>query len=344
MRKYIIPFLLLFLSTGLPASGTVISLQNHAPTRYVVVKGDTLWGIAGTFLKNPWQWPQIWQLNRQQIANPNLIYPGDVVVLTQKNGVPVLRLLRRQTLPTVTLFPKIYTAPSRLRAIPSIPPEKIEPFLTRSLIMANDALDKAPRIVATQDHRVILGTGDTAYVSGLGDSRQNHWQIYRPGKLLIDPVSHETLGREVIYLGTARLMRKGKLATIQITQSTQEINIGDRLVSAPEKSIPVFIPHAPKKAVSGEIIAASGGITEFGQDAIVIINRGKRDGIDNGTVLALYRRGNDFDVKTSTEGGVKLPPERYGLILVFRSFDKVAYALVTTITRPVHLHDLVKNP
>ncbi|HCA27352.1 MAG TPA: peptidoglycan-binding protein LysM [Betaproteobacteria bacterium] len=344
MRKLIIPFLLLFLSTCLPVSGADISLQSHAPARYTVVKGDTLWGIAGKFLKNPWQWPQIWQLNRQKIANPDLIYPGDVIVLTRENGVPVLRLLRGSALPTVTLSPKVYAEPSSFRAIPSIPPEIIEPFLTQPLVVANDALNKAPRIVAAQDHRVILGAGDIAYVSGLGDSQQNRWQIYRPGKMLVDPVSHESLGREAVYLGIARLVRKGKPATIQIVQSTQEINIGDRLVSAPEETVPVFIPHAPEKPVSGEIISAFGGITEFGQNAIVVINRGKRNGIDNGAVLALYRRGNDFDIKAETEGGVKLPLERYGLILVFRTFDKVAYALVTTITRPVHLYDLVKNP
>lgn len=340
MRKTIITAVLLPILFSAAALADTVRLQDGAPDRYTVVKGDTLWGISGRFLKDPWKWPQLWKMNRKEIRNPHRIYPGDVLVL-DRNG-PSLRLLRTER-PTVKLSPRVRTEAEQ-QAIPSISPADIGPFLSQPLVIEENGLDKAPRIVSTEEGRVILGAGNTAYVEGLTAEDGEDWQIYRPGNALVDPDTKEVLGYQAIYLGNAQVIRKGTPATIRITKSKEEINVGDRLVPAPPVSFPSYVPHSPEGQVKGRIIAALGGISEFGQNAIVAINKGSRDQIEVGHVLALYRAGETVKSESAPDGKLTLPEERYGLAFVFRTFDKVSYALVVRTTRPVKLNDLVQNP
>jgi len=340
MRKTIITAVLLPILFSATALADTVRLQDNAPNRYTVVKGDTLWGISGRFLKDPWKWPQLWKMNRKEIKNPHRIYPGDVLVL-DRNG-PSLRLVRTER-PTVKLSPKVRVEEDG-QAIPSISPADIGPFLSQPLVIEENGLDKAPRIVRTEESRVILGTGNIAYVEGIKVEDGDNWQVYRPGKALVDPETQEVLGYQAIYLGNALLTRDGEPATVRITKSVEEINIGDRLVQAPPVGFPSYVPHAPEGQVKGRIVAALGGIAEFGQNAIVAINKGSRDQMEVGHVLALYRAGETVKSELNSGGTLTLPDERYGLAFVFRTFDKVSYALVVRTNRPVQLHDYVKNP
>lgn len=344
MKKPILALILLFGLSSL-STATEITLQDHHPNRYIVVKGDTLWDIAGKFLKEPWRWPEIWKMNKPQIKNPHWIYPGDVIVLDMSSGSPELRLVKG--IETVKLSPRIRVEPAETSAIPSIPLAAIGPFLSKPLVIAEGELEKAPYIIGTEENRVILGAGNSAYVQSIAEGGALNWHIYRPGKALVDPDSHETLGYEAIYLGDASINRFGAPATIRITKSSQEINIGDRLVEMQEATTSAYVPHAPEKTILGRIVSAYGGVAEVGKGSIVTLNKGTRDGLEVGHVLALYRHGRNISPgvhdDTSPET-VKLPDERYGLVFVFRVFDKLSYALVMQSERPVHVLDDVRTP
>lgn len=344
MKKPILALILLFGLSSL-STATEIALQDQHPERYVVVKGDTLWGIAGKFLKEPWRWPEIWKMNKQQIKNPHWIYPGDMIVLDMSGGSPELRLVKG--LETVKLSPRVRAEPAETSAIPSIPLAAIGPFLSKPLVIAEGALEKAPYIIGTEENRVVLGAGNSAYVQSITEGRVLNWHIYRPGKALVDPDSNETLGYEAVYLGDARITRFGAPATVNITKSNQEINVGDRLVEMKEEVTSAYVPHAPEKTISGRIVSAYGGVAEVGKGSIVTLNKGGQDGLEIGHVLALYRHGRNIKPgahdDTSPET-VKLPDERYGLVFVFRVFEKLSYALVMQSERPVHVLDDVRTP
>lgn len=344
MKKPILALILLF---GLSSLSTAadIALQDNPPDHHVVVKGDTLWGIAGKFLKQPWRWPEIWKMNAQQIKNPHLIYPGDMIVLDTTSGTPALRIVKG--LETVKRSPNVRVESTEAGAISSIPPTAIEPFLSQPMIIAEGELEKAPYIIGTEENRVILGAGNSAYVQSVLAGGALHWHIYRPGKALIDPETEETLGFEAIYLGDAKITRFGEPATISITKSSQEINIGDRLVVAKERVSSAYAPHAPEKTIYGRILSAYGGIAEVGKGAIVSLNKGARDGLEIGHVLAIYRHGKNVapaEHDETSAKSIKLPDERNGLVFVFRVFDKLSYALVMQSEGPVHVLDDVRTP
>ncbi|MEO8145953.1 MAG: LysM domain-containing protein [Betaproteobacteria bacterium] len=319
-------------------------MKPDAPERYVVVPGDTLWSIAQRYTDSPWRWPELWNLNKDQIKNPHRIYPGNVIVLDRARGSLALA-------DTVKLSPKVRAESTAQAAIPSIPPAIIEPFLTRPLVIEADGLDNAPTIVATEESRVILETGNRAFVRGLGDSRETTWFVYRRGPALVDPDTKTTLGYEAIYLGTARVVRNGDPAVIQLTSVTQEVGVGDKLVAAGKPDVPTYAPRAPSANVKGRIISLYGRDTrvgEYGNQSVIAINLGKSQGIEVGNVVALYRPGAtvaDASRPTGTSAApLVLPNERYGIAFVFRVFDRVSYALVMTISKPVNKLDLVQNP
>ncbi len=325
-------------------------LQDNAPDRYVVVRGDTLWGIAAKFLKDPWRWPEVWKLNQDEIKNPHWIYPGDVIVLDRSGTQPELRITMGDT---VRLSPRVRAEDTSKEAVPSIPPRVIEPFLSRPLVIEPDGLDNAPRIIAAQADRVYLGSGDVAYVSGIKDAKVDSlWQIYRPGNPLVDPESQKTLGYEAVFLGDSKVTRAGDPATIQIFAAQQEIGKGDRLVAAGPLVLNNYAPHAPRTLIRGQIIATRGGLGETGPQNVVTLNKGRNDGLEPGHVLALLRLGRiAVDTTPSTKWfhadkveATKLPDERYGLVFVFRTFDRVSYALVMSATRPVQINDVVTTP
>ena len=340
-----------------------LQVKDTAPDRYVVQRGDTLWSIATKFLNDQWRWPEIWRMNQEQIRNPHNIFPGDVLVLDRSVSPPQLRIADAGAgagpgpgpglgvAGGEKLLPRIYTQPLSSEAIPAISPKSIEPFLTQPLLIEEGGLARAPRIIATEENRVNLGAGNVAYVSGFGGSDAPVWQIYRTGRPLVDPDNQRTLGFEAVFLGTAQVTRGGEPATVHIVNSKKEISAGDRLIPAPPPTIPQYVPHAPSSAVSGRIIGLYDALATSvgGRDSIISINRGTRHGLEVGHVLAVYRNVVVYDQRDYLKSrdrspAIQLPPERYGLAFVFRTFDSVSYALVMESSRPVQGGDIVQNP
>lgn len=348
---------------------TPIVIKPSAPDRYTVVRGDTLWGISERFTDSPWRWPELWDFNREQIKNPHLIYPGDIIVLdralgrlsiarTEVPAAPSERPTgeaapapRAETVEipagTFRLSPRVRAEPADREAIPSIPREAIEPFLTRPLVIEPDGLDKGPTIVATEEDRVMLSPGSVGYVRGIGESSEANWHVYRRGNALIDPETNKALGYEAVYLGDARITRPGEPATIQVTSVKQEMLRGDKLIPAPRIETISYVPRAPNTQVTGRVMSIYGGlgkVGEAGPGSIITINRGKSDGVEVGHVLALYRYGATVKDISRPGSVIKVPNERYGLVFVFRVFDRVSYALVMRISKPVRSLDAVQNP
>lgn len=380
MRKAIISLILLITPAAIASAAELSAMKDAAPDRYVVQKGDTLWSISGHYLKEPWRWPELWKMNQEQVKNPHLIYPGDVIVLDRSSGEARLQLVK---LETTRLAPKVRSEPSARSAVPSIPPSAIEPFLAKPLIVSADELDGAARIIAASEDRVTLGAGDRAFAVGITKDKGDQWQIFRRGNELIDPTSKESLGYEAIYLGEAQIQKHGEVATIGIVKSVQEVHRDDRLIPL-RKQTPVFayMPHPPKTPIKGQIISAYGNLQETGPLSIVTLSKGSKDGLNVGTVLAIERSqttlrynqrteplygrsglsGSDSPRTYYTESlpprevllergeGVtrdeiaQLPVERYGLVMVFRTFDRASFALVMEASRPVTVTDYVTNP
>ena len=339
MRRLIISLILLASLAPLVALSADPALQDNPPERHIVAPGDTLWGIASKYLKDPWRWPELWGMNRDQVKNPHRIFPGDVLVL-EKNGDRASLKVARET---VKLSPKARAEDTGRSAIPSIPADAIEPFLAQPLVIEAGALDSAPVLVGALEQRVVLGRGDTAFVKGLPKDKGLVWQAYRPGRALVDPESNETLGHEAVYLCAAQLLKFDEISTVQITKAVQELSRGDRLVPSPGVVFANYAPHAPNKDIKGRVLSAYGGVAEMGRNSILTINRGARDGLEPGHVLALLRAGEAAYVSRK-ETAERRPDERYGLAFVFRTFDRVSYALVLQSSRQVNILDRVQNP
>ena len=343
----IISALLLSFSTtcALAQDAKPLQLADTAPDRHIVVPGDTLWGISGKFLKEPYRWPELWRMNQEQVKNPHRIYPGQVLILDRSGSDPQLRL------ETAKLTPRVHSEQIS-QAIPSIPQRDIAPFLSKPLILKEDGLKDAPKIVATQEDRVHIGPGGRVYASGLKGNAKL-WQVFRSTKAVIDPETNEPIGYEAFYLGTANLVAEGEPATLDIVTAIQEISVEDRLIPAARAEIISYAPHVPAKKLQGQVAAIYGGVREAGRNSILTLNRGKQDGIEVGHVLALYRNSPESILREGEfaqrrESGtiitVKKPPERYGLVFVFRVFDRISYALVMDVSRPVVVTDLVRTP
>lgn len=335
----IISALILAVTASCAIAAEPVQLVDNPPDRHIVVPGDTLWGISGKFLKQPWRWPEVWRMNRQQIKNPHRIYPGDIVLLDDFRGNPRLRLAK-----PMKLQPKVYSEVIQ-QEIPSIPANVIEPFISKPLIIDAGEHAMAPRFVASQEDRLFMGIGDTGFVSGIPDAKIVNWHVYRPGKPLKDPDTQEIIGYEAFFLGSANLTQAGEPAVMRITEAKEEIGRGDRLVPAPPVNLISYAPHRPEVEVHAKVMSIYGGVNEAGKYSVVTISRGKNAELEPGHVLALFRtrvsQGYDDDDRRVT---TVIPEERYALAFVFRVFDRVAYALVVETSKPVIVGDAARNP
>jgi hypothetical protein len=331
--------------TGVPLS----ELNENAPDSYVVKSGDTLWGISGMYLKSPWRWPELWGMNLDQIRNPHLIYPGQNLYLVKTNGRASLRVGDGSEGGSGRLSPRIRSS-ALGNGIPSIALNLIEPFLNEAVIFDENELARAPRIVGAQEGRVFLSRGDLAYVRGdLGQNR--NFRVFREPRPLKDPTTGEVLGYEAIYLGVAEFTRKGDSSKGDIVPDTftlstvrQEIRAGDKLSPVPSREFINYVPHAPGKDISGQIVSVYGEAVTAGQNQIVALNRGSRDGMENGHVLALWRDGERTVDKTDGNTKIKLPDERHGSLFVFRVFNRMSYALILSVQVPVSAGDRFTQP
>ncbi len=317
-----------------------VALNPDHPDRYVVKRGDTLWDIAARFLRDPWLWPEIWHVN-PQIENPHLIYPGDVISLVYVDGKPRLVLERGRR--TVKLSPQVRELPLD-EAIPTIPLDAIRPFLSRPRVLGEGEFEAAPYVVASADEHLIAASGMRVYARGVLGDAGARYAVLRRGQVYRDPDTGEVLGLEAIHVADAQVQRPGDPAVLVLQRSTRETLPGDRLFPVGEdRYTDNFLPRAPGRRVEGRIIAVFDGVSRIGQYQVVVLNRGARDGMEPGHVLAVHRAGETIRDPVRREK-VTLPDERAGIVMVFRTFDRVSYALVMSATRSLRVLDRVRNP
>ena len=375
MKNKIISLLVLATAALWAAYAGAQDLKADAPDRYTVQRGDTLWGISGRYLEKPWNWPQLWDMNREQVRNPHRIFPGDILVLDRSTG--------RLSVDTIKLSPGVRRE-DIAQAVPTIQPSAINAFLSRPMVVSETELESAPRIMATEENRVAVGAGNIAFARGLTKDKGVNWHIYRRGDKLVDPDTGVTLGYMALYLGEARVRQFGDISRIEIVKSTQEIYTDDRLVPV-GKELPQFayVPRSPTGKLQGRIVALHDNLWETGKYFVVALSKGTRDGLEVGHVLALYRSQNAarYNLRTSPLFGregptgddsrrtyyeqrltprdgpvypvttpvndsdlANLPDDRYGLVMVFRTFDRASFALVMESSRPVAILDVVTTP
>jgi hypothetical protein len=336
-------------------------LAPGAPDSYTVKAHDTLWDISKLFLSTPWRWPELWGMNRDQISNPHLIFPGQVLLLVKADGRARLELAHAVDtsttgLPSARLSPSVRSSAVGDNSIMAIPLALIEPFLTEAVVFETDELARAPRIVAAAEGRVLLTRGDLAYARG-DLSQASDYRVFRNPHPLIDPSTREILGYEAPYLGTAELLRAAETptsaegqpeivpATLAIRTVRQEIGIGDRLSPVPQRGFARYIPHAPAQPISGQIVSLYGEALSAGQNQIVVLNRGSQDGVERGHVLALWRDGRTAtDSTNDRRETIRLPNERHGVLFVFQVYTRVAYALIISVKDPVTPGDRFTQP
>jgi len=340
---------------GVPLS----EILPDAPDSYTVKPRDTLWAISGLYLKTPWRWPELWGMNLDEIRNPHLIYPGQILFLDKSNGRARLRLAQPVGLTEDTpgrLSPRVRAAAPNQDGIASIPFNLIEPFLNEAVILDTNELAAAPRIVAAQEGSVLLSRGELAYVRG-NLTNQREYRVFREPKPLRDPSTNELLGWEARYVGTADYVRQGETrtgangrteivpATFMLTSIRLEAGVGDRLDPVPAREYTNYAPHAPQSPISGQIVSLYGDALTAGQNQIVSLNRGARDGIERGHVLALWRAGAvGIDRTDPARPRMRLPDERHGVLFVFRVFDRMSYALIMSVKEPVSPGDRFTQP
>jgi len=345
---------------ALAAGAQTLQLVDQPPQSYTVQKGDTLWGISGKYLREPWRWPELWKMNRDEIRNPHLIYPGDVIRLDFVQGEPRLSVAARET---IRLSPQKRISELAATAIPSIPPNDLEPYLTRPLITGPSGLYESAEILEGRNReRVVRGTGDIVYALGIDKQSGDYWYIYRPAGAVVNLDGTEILGYESRFLGTARVENFGELSTVRIESANEEILVGDRLVPAPRETLVNYVPHAPDKLIQARVLRVPYGGLEAARGAIVTLDKGTADGVEVGHVLAVYRvppvvedprpsrqqtiilRFLDPTTPFTPKEYIQAADYRTGLLFVFRTFDRVSYGVMLNTTETVRPGDYARTP
>ena len=356
----------------------VASIRTDTPREYIVKSGDTLWAIAGHFLNDPWYWPELWAKN-PQINNPHLIYPGDIISLIYVNGQPIIQVSRDGTVvsssatastqgmqsekqPETNAFERVYTdgplrqvklspsirSSSLQENIKTIPNDAIEQFTTKPQVITLQEWENAPYIVGSEDKHLILSNGNRIYIRGELDKEKLRYNIYRKGERLVDPATEEVLGYEVIYAGETSITKYASPATGRIIKAQREIIIGDRLLAIDNSKLNnLFFPKPPEMQVDGQIISLFDAISGIAQYQVAVINLGKRDGLEVGNLLATYTQGEEIRDRFEEKEGqinVKLPNERSGMMMLFKTFDRVSYALILEATHVIRRYDQVRTP
>ncbi|NRR32601.1 LysM peptidoglycan-binding domain-containing protein [Oxalobacteraceae bacterium] len=347
-------------TTAASAQAMHCAFRDNAPDQHTVVKGDTLWGISGTFLEKPWCWPQVWDMNREEVHNPHWIYPGQIIYFDRAAGR--LRLGNKieasgadgRDPSALRLSPQLRMEGLGKDAVQSIPSGMIEPFLTQPLIIEADELKSAPRVIALQENHVFIGKDDKAYVRG--DLKGGtSFQVFRQPVPLKDPITKAVIGYEAFYLGTLKLQTEAakgsEVHTFIVAGAKEEMGVGDQLMQMPPTPMRNYVPHPPEQKVAARVVAVYGGVTHAGQNQVVSINRGKLDGLDVGAVLQLYHAGKMVKDVGASKGWhgmaqplVKLPDEEVGSLFIFRVFNHISYGLIMQVTEPVEVGDVAKSP
>ena len=316
-----------------------VPLAEGHPNEYVVQVGDTLWDIAGTFLKDPWYWPEIWYVN-PDIENPHLIYPGDVLGLVYIDGQPRITNVRGST---YRMSPQARITPLA-ETISSIPYEDVQAFLSSGVILEKSQADSLPYLLSTRGDHLIASAGNEIYVRGNdADATGSRYNVVHVGDPLYDPDDNRLIGYQGISVGEGVLRRGGDPTTVALTDTSQEAVPGDRLLPA-TVDIPLnFFPRSPSSQIDGRIVSVVGGVTQIGQYMVVVLNRGSNDGLSVGDVLSVFQTGKEIQDRFGG-GSVTLPAEEAGTLMVFKTYDRISYGLVMEATEAIHIHDMVRNP
>ena len=335
-------------------SGTRIPLAENAPDSYVVKRGDTLWAIAKVFLRDPWYWPEIWQVN-PQVHNPHLIYPGDTLRLVYIDGQPQIVLQRGLERGNgVRVEPRVRSEAID-SAITTIPYATVAAFMSKPTVLDRDQIKAAPYVLATRDLHVVMSEGDTVYARGFSSPAElgSHYNVVRVGDPLVDPDDNRVLGYDGIFTGSGHVTRQGDPTTLLMTESARESRAGDKLIPG-GVDVPLdFIPSAPRVKTNGRIISVANGVTVIGQYEVVVVNRGARDGLAPGNVLGVFDTGplvadtdkkGFFNLDRLGAKKVALPSERTGTFMVFKTFDNISYGLIMEATNLIRVGDKVQNP
>jgi nucleoid-associated protein YgaU len=314
-------------------------LRSDHPERYTVVKGDTLWDISARFLNNPWYWPEIWHVN-PQVQNPHLIYPGDRLALVYIDGKP--RVTKVSSSDVIKLSPQIRSEAIDT-PIPAIPLDAISSFLSETRIVSPEELNGAPYVLEGEDGRIITGAGDRVYARG--EKPADRVGIFRRSKEFRDPDSGEFLGLEARSIAKGEVSAEnGDVLTLSLTSSNEEVRIGDRLLVSEDRRLTTnFVPSSPEEEIEGVMISVEGGVNQIGQYDVVAINRGEREGLKPGNVMAVLKSGNQVRDPVTNET-IELPSERAGLLMVFQTYEKMSYGLILRASRVLSVGDKVTNP
>jgi LysM repeat protein len=331
------------------AAGTE-HMNPNAPDSYVVKRGDTLWGIAKVFLRDPWYWPEIWQVN-PRIQNPHLIYPGDTLRLVYIEGKPTIMLQRGDA---ARVQPRVRSQPLE-GAVNAIPYETVAAFMSKPSVLSQEQIKTAPYVLSSRDVHVAIAEGDTVYARGFTDSAAlgTHYNVVHVGDALRDPDDNRIVGYDGVFTGAGHVTRVGDPTTLIMTESARETEPGDKLFAG-GVDVPLdFIPAPPRSKINGRIMAVANGVTVIGQYEVVVINRGARDGLVPGNVLAVFETG-DVIRDTANKGflstsrlaaqKVRLPDERNGTFMVFKTFDNMSYGLIMEATNIIRVGDRIENP
>jgi hypothetical protein len=316
-----------------------VPLAEGHPNEYVVQVGDTLWDISAMFLRDPWFWPEIWYVN-PDIENPHLIYPGDVLGLVYIDGQTRISNIRASTF---RMSPQARVSPLS-EAVMSIPFEAVAAFLSSGVILEKSQADALPYLLQTRGDHLMASAGNEIYVRGAGSDQPGmRYNVINVGDALYDPDDNRLIGYHGNMIGEASMRRAGDPATVALIKSTQEAIPGDRLLPA-SVDVPLnFFPRTPSSNIDGRIISVVGGVTQIGQYQVIVMNRGSNNGLAVGDVLTIFQTGEV--VKDRVRGGkVRLPDEKEGTVMVFKTYDRISYGLIMEATDAIHIHDSVRNP
>ncbi len=334
------------------------AMREHAPRRYVVAPGDTLWSIAARYLRAPWYWRQLWQAN-PEIDHPDRIYPGDVLVLTRGiDGTPRLSRQRR----TVHLSPRVRVAPLE-NAVPTIPASSLRAFLQSPRRVDAARLATAPYVVAVGDGQLVAGNDALLYIRGLGDdAAAARYALVRPNGGYSEASDIDDLGIRAVPVGDVEILASrarsaatspgladpvSGIATARFVHALREARPGDRLLPLTDSTlIQDFEPRTPAKAVQRRIISVYGGISQIGRYDVVTLASAPHESataLARGDVLEIYQAG-DTVIDPVTENEVRLPERRAGRLMVFDAGPRVSYALVMQAERAIHIGDIARSP
>ncbi len=345
MRTLLTALLILLFTTSAGAQEVVIN-PDH-PDHHVVVKGDTLWHIAGKFLRDPWRWPQVWEHN-PEIKNPHLIYPEDIIYLSYRDGKPVFSMQRanNQSDQVVKLSPQIRTQANYSKSIHVIPMDLIKPFLSKSYVVSDQELGYSGYILANDGERLIAGEGNLIYARNLSLADSNEYMIYRAGEAYYSPDDPErVLGYQATYVGVAKLLVTADPSTLRVIESNREVLSGDNLLPIiPQAELSEFSPRAPEELMEGYIVGLLDGIERIGQYQVVVLSLGEIDGVVPGHTLSIWRQGKTLvDQRSLDKDEVTLPDSLAGVAMVFRVFENTSYALIMNAYKEMYINDKVMN-